>query len=200
MKEDGLLGEFMELKKDVVKAVLKHQRKICRQAANRPPPYIPMKTIVYWNNLTTKVFDYGDKPELVLQDVLRGIDLVDQLAQTGAVCASLSGGRIPIGITVSTETLMADKIEIGNASRKVNGMPVLLVAGRNASGKMHVSLTPLALDDSEHRFVPDGAVLSAPIALEKKLEAMKEMTTDFMGGFFDAFNNELRDIRPQAGS
>jgi len=179
----------MRRQEDLNKVVKKHAREMFKNINERPPRRVFMKVIVYWQHGKDAIYDSMDDPEFVLQEVLAGKrNMYDALVEYGKAAREttqvVNPDNFPVGISISTETMLADSVVEENEDRRVFGIPILLVGGRTASGLVSYDLTPLAVDDDYHRHLSDEA---PPEELKKKLEAVKELATDFMEPFFAGF-------------
>lgn len=186
----------MRRERDIVDAVNKHARLVFRVAQINPPEHLFLKVRIYWTKNKATEVDHLDLPEYVLQQLLQNKSIDNILFAYGQQWAGIKErpkgvqeNAKPIGITISAETIFAFNLSPhGDTHQKAKGPPVLIVAGRTATGKHHVKLFPIALIDEEGP-MKDFRVLglTAPAVLEDKIEEIKKTAEDFMKPFFDGY-------------
>lgn len=193
--------------KDIIAAVNTHVRDVKKTVASDMPKRIAMLTRVYWLKqqgkklFCTQEFEANSKLKdseqlrLVLQEVLNGTGhLGEHLWHLGVRCAGrlrpswLPESHRPIGITFSCEANWAEKITPHSEGRMVTGIPILVIAGRTATGTSHLKLLPVATNGEDGNSRVLG--LSCPGKMKSDIERMRVgEQVDFCRPFFDGFND-----------
>jgi hypothetical protein len=179
----------MRREDDIGMAMQLHLKRLKKLVARSRPKNIRLKMRVYWPDGSYRESDSKDISEYVLQEVLAGKD-GDVFRKCGlcAAAAAREAESVPVGVTISTETMLADEITPSGTGVKVRGLPVLLIAGRSAHGKSNIVTMPLALDNDKIRYIPTDDMAPPPKIVEK-LAALRATATDFLSPFFDGLKS-----------
>lgn len=191
-------GNFaMRRERDILEAVNRHARHVFRSIYANPPYNIYLKTRVYWTKNKATEIDSCDIPEYPLQEVLQDKCLHNILWDYGRGVASsperpknTAAGAKPIAVSISAETLLTSDIVPHEGKRKCKGAPILLVAGRTATGKQHIKLFPVSflLEDEGKEKQRKMVGWPGPPELEKKIESVRALAEDFLVHFFDGYD------------
>lgn len=196
----------MRREDDIKEAVNKEFQNVKNLVKLSPPKIVGFKLMIYWTRNKGSEFISMDDPAFVLQEILKGGSLSKKLEEYGkkALIGSkpkgIPAGAKPLAAVVSTEATYATRVlPHDEKSRRVRGMPVLIISGRTENGMRYTSLTPLAEDqDNEDRRLIEPLVevskgvfkkLPPPPALVKKLQDLTVDMDDFMIPFFEGYKN-----------
>lgn len=191
----------MRREKDIIAALNKHSRKLIALLEDMDPPdYLYMKTLIHWSKTKTSVIDGFDRPSFLLHEVLSSFGATHECMRDGLLengkrtvhaprPKGIAPDAPPLAITISVETMIPidANAKYGEEDTRVPSFPVLLLAGRTATGKFIHRLMPIATakDTGEKRFLFPGAM--PPAAFAAKMEWAQQTTTDFLRPFFDGY-------------
>ncbi len=214
------MSYYMRREKDIELAVKKHFRDV-KDAVNAcPPTHIYMQTLVYWPQKAKKIIESFDIPEFDLAATIEGRNwMKDKLWEYGQKVAAadrpdgLASDVAPLGISIAVQTIIPDSLTPINEENKedirqkfdndvvfhegdhlAEGPPVLLMAGRLATGKHVIKLEPIARTVK----LPRRCMLGVPAPAEhlKRIEEIRLKGVDFMLPFFEGFHSGQKPEKP----
>lgn len=149
------------------------------------PCHVGMHAVVFWSDDTATEFFLLEEPEYVLQEALAG-GISSEVSDFGKLCKTISGGKSPTSITISTEAVAAFETGFQNHCRVVRGIPVLLAASKRQDEPTVFEIDPLATDKYGRRILPDSRLV--PLEISNKIADSKQ-AKDFLLPFFDNFKS-----------